>query len=121
MKGSPGGASFSGVAMGEDPSHPSRAIEGKNVQDPARNLAHCQSLDLKQRSCSELMGCAWQEKEGEGELTASRYSSSVTAKTRAGLPASCSLRTVQSYALRIALALASSWASWPVATSRRPS
>ena len=107
MKGSPGGTSFSGVTKGEDPSRPSRAIEGEDVPDPTRNLAHGQSLDLKQRSCSELVGCTQQEKEGEDELTASRCSSSVTAKIRPGLPASCSLRVVHSYALRIALALAS--------------
>ena len=71
--------SLSGVAKGEDPSRPSKPTKGEDVLDPACNLAHGQSLDLKQRSCSELVGCARQEKEGEDELSTSRCASSVTA------------------------------------------
>ena len=43
---------------GEDPGRPSGAVEGEDVPDPARNLAHGQTLDLEQGNRSELVGCA---------------------------------------------------------------
>ena len=53
-----GGTSLSDVTEGKDPSPKHGVVEGEDVPDPACNLAHGQTLDLEQGSCSELVGCA---------------------------------------------------------------
>ena len=50
MKENPGGMPFSGITKGEEtPSYPPGAVEGEDVPKAARDPAHGQGLDLRER------------------------------------------------------------------------